>query len=110
MSDHILVVGEWDDDQTEWDVEHPAECPTFDYPDATPENPHVGFECGIGLEEQNGLNTFFIHRDDPERASAYQERVAPGRHRIEHWTRQVQRDGPWGPAEWDAGVCLVVDE
>lgn len=101
---HWLVVLPWEDDCPDLlQVEHPDDCPVVDLGEG-------GLELGCAVEfyvGEYGLEEYFVHVDDEDAFNYdYTDKVAPGRHAIEYW--EVRHPaGPWGPAEYDAGLRLV---
>jgi len=101
---HWLVVREWDpEDPDVMDVEHPDDCPRVDLGEG-------GWEYGCAFEfyiGEYGYSQYFVHVDDEDAFGyEYTDKIAPGRHAIEYWDVRHPA-GPWGGAEWDAGIRLA---
>lgn len=96
---HTLVVEPFDCPDGD-----PAECFTVEHPSSCPDD-HYGLPyCGVAVQADNGLETYFRHADDPAPSDPDLPAVTVGRHPIEVWHEKIRT---WPAVEYDSGLRLA---
>jgi hypothetical protein len=113
---HVLVVGEYSEHGDHFDVRHPEGCPveTMDILSDESEKPvaHylLSYECAVGeIVSQVGLETYFVHADEPEDPDPWRTpvKVGVGRHDIVAWEHHYSGVPGYSEPEWESGLALA---
>ncbi len=104
---HVLVVtevtlpdGPLDDGSLEYELQHPPSCKEEGVGEG--EHTYTHYVCDVASQEENcGLAFSLRYSGTPI--------TKPGTYRIQGWWNRSP-SGPWGPAEYDAGVGVMDEE